>query len=80
MAQRGRPRKLQAEHRSALAAIVETNPTATLEEIQGELGGERLCRRMMLDARCYVVRTVCSWRMLPSVRALAGGGVRLMTW
>ncbi len=146
MAQRGRPRKLQVEHRSALVAIVETNPTATLEEIQGELARrtgvqahaqtilaalheagvvrsrdgsavpvERIAqttprygyteahrrlepeqtypscltdrewnlvedlfdqtgargtppqyeRRMMLDACCYVVRTGCSWRMLP---------------
>ena len=39
MAQRGRPRKLQVEHRSALVAIVENNPMATLEEIQGQSVG-----------------------------------------
>lgn len=37
MADRGRPRKIQAEHISALLAIVETNPGATMAEIQREL-------------------------------------------
>jgi transposase len=146
MAKRGRPRKIQSEHRGALVAIVEAHPTATLEEIQAELARRtglqahrrtilaalreaglernqdgsgvrveraakaaprygyteahrrlepeqtypscltdkewglvedlfdrsgargmppRYERRRMLDACCYVVRTGCSWRMLP---------------
>ena len=37
MGKRGRPCKIADEQRSALVAIVEANPTATLAEIQGEL-------------------------------------------
>ncbi len=33
----GRPFKLQAEHETALTQIVESDPTATLEEIGAEL-------------------------------------------
>ena len=146
MSKRGRPPKLTAEHRATLVEIVESNPTATMAEIQQELlsrhgvkahqqtiqkalqqaGFERKkasenarvnlskptevrygytdahrriepeqtypsCltdaewalvedlfdntgnrgvppkyeRRSLVDACCYVVRTGCSWRMLP---------------
>jgi len=146
MAKRGRPPKLSAEHRATLIEIVESDPTATMAEIQQELarrsgvkaheqtiqkalweaGYERKgasasvqvevsepveprygyteahrrvepeqtypsCltdaewalvkdlfdntgsrgvppryeRRALVDACCYVVRTGCSWRMLP---------------
>lgn len=37
MSKRGRPRKLSAEHHQTLAAIVDGNRTATVEEIQVEL-------------------------------------------
>lgn len=37
MAKRGRPPKLNTEHRALLVAIVESNPTATMAEIQQEL-------------------------------------------
>jgi transposase len=40
MTTRGRPAKLDASHRAALSAIVESNPTATLEEI-----GQEFARR-----------------------------------
>ncbi|MCD1606612.1 hypothetical protein SAMN05216194_10697 [Stutzerimonas kunmingensis] len=33
----GRPRKLQGDHVAILVAIVESDPTATLEEIGAEL-------------------------------------------
>ena len=146
MANRGRPCKVAGEDRTALIAIVEQNPMATLDEVQVELarrtglevhretveralraagierrpsassvrvevsearisrygytsahrrqlpeqtypscltdtewalvedlfgngGGPglppRYARRLLVDACCYVVRTGCSWRMLP---------------
>lgn len=45
MSQRGRPAKLHANHRAELAAIVESNPTATLEEI-----GQEFTRRTGVKA------------------------------
>lgn len=45
MPKRGRPEKLNAEHRATLSAIVEADRTATLEEI-----AEELCRRTGVQA------------------------------
>lgn len=147
MSNLGRPLKIQGEHAAVLASIVETTPTATLEEIGAEFlrrtgiqahaqtlvsalgrlgiqrvashevvtieaqtdmpprygytdahrrlepeqlypscltnaewalvkdlfeneGGRglppRVARRTLVDACCYVVRTGCAWRMLPT--------------
>jgi transposase len=146
MSKKGRPAKIQGEHGTVLAAIVASDPTATLDELRTELkrrtgidaheqtivsalrrlgikrvssdevvtiehatneaprygytdahrrqepeqtypscltdaewslvadlfeqtGGRglppRISRRTLVDACCYVVRTGCSWRMLP---------------
>jgi transposase len=72
MAKQGRPPKLSDEHVTTLKAIVEANPTATMEEIQRELQ-----RRSGLWAHGQTIEK--GLRSAGIERRTGGAGVRIQT-
>ncbi len=70
VAKRGRPFKIRDEQRTVLIAIVESNPTATWEEIQSELA-----RRTGIEAHAQTIQRVL--REAGMERRSGGSGVRV---